>query len=588
MKKGEIMQNLNEYSVCYGLLTNNTKIIEALKDKDLNLEGFKIDHETMCLQTHRDYEPTALFYAWKYTRDLFWKILPQKALTKKEWVLFAEAIKSVEGIDFLKQQVSFGLELNQIEDEKQNNLLHLFFRPLDKYYYHDSIKDMPFEVLEYLLEQKVNPNKVNSSGKTPLHQVFGFSGDKTSGKKVTAMVKSGADLSAEDGEGVIVLTRLMEAGLHSSEIVRLLKKIKTKPSIKELRTILNRNSRSDSLIQAYVQKGALDDFKMLEYFSPKFKKSEENKIFVGHYELQTILGFKPEVESLMKTERLSDFIKELMGTSSSRFTNLFLDYYKRYSDCDFSYKFVHAANICREIFMKENPNPDYMYQALSNDFVVESLGKSDSSHDQLIGFFKLFNDKQILTLFASLEDMYEDKDLKKKNYHWHSKTHLLTDSIRMFWHYPEELEKMIKDQKFSSVSTIAKLHDFISREATRIRQKPFELKIEEHFKKVSKIKDADSNGFDGYYFEVPKLNHDLIFYGTKLGNCIGGGTYAEKAKNGKCILLAIKEKVEHMVQYVLEIENEKITQLEGRFRSSPPKAMVEAISNQLKEAGLIK
>lgn len=577
------MQNFLQYSVSYGLLTANEKVIQEAIEAGVDLQKVYMSPEKIKkdYSTQRD-EFSALWYAWVNHKSIFPVI--EKGLTRHidEQVtdFLAELIKTEEGLEVLKGQVQKGLDLTKVVDSSGNNLLHYFFRPLDCVRWTDSTITMPIKSLEFLLEQNVDPNSLNHQGKAPLHQVISFRGDKDSGKKVGLMIKHKADLCLEDAEGVSCMTRLMEIGLQSTEVIKFLKKLNLTSGKRELKAILGRPGNSDKLVQAYIEKGALDEYKMMEYIYPSYKNcSYEN--------LRYLVEFDEQLEEMLKTDRLKDFLAQLTGCASSRITNLFLDYHKKQESI--SYRWVHSALTLKHLFMETGKeNPDYLFETLSNPKIVHAIDYvvRHVSIDQTVGFFKIFSHKQILSLLTSVNDIVEDKDLDN-TYRWSyfSKGYYFYDSVRMFWQYPEEMKALIETQKFSSINTLVKIHDFISREATKIKQKPYDLEQHKNYPEIKTCENKSLEELDSYKLIVPKSNHDLIIWGTTLGNCVGGGVYAERAKNGQSIILGVES--ENQLKYCLEIVNGKISQIEGKQRMRPPTPLMKSLEKTLMKAKLI-
>lgn len=318
----------------------------------------------------------------------------------------------------------------------------------------------------------------------------------------------------------------------------------------------------------------------MEYIYPSYKKcSYEN--------LRYLVEFDEQLEEMLKTDRLKDFLTQLTGCSSSRITNLFLEYHKKQESI--SYRWVHSALTLKHLFMETGKeNPDYLFETLSNpkishaiDYVVRHV-----SIDQTVGFFKIFSHKQILSLLTSVNDIVEDKDLDN-TYRWSyfSKGYYFYDSVRMFWQYPEEMKALIDTQKFSSINTLVKIHDFISREATKIKQKPYDLEQHKNYPEIEICENKTLEELDSYKLIVPKSNHDLIIWGTTLGNCVGGGVYAERAKKGQSIILGVEN--ENQLKYCLEIVNGKISQIEGKQRMRPPTPLMKSLEKTLMKAKLI-
>lgn len=585
------MQFFLNNSIAYGIIVAEEEIIKKSINQGGILQEVRIKSDGNYSLYRPDEEKkveehSSLFFLWTYRRELFFKIYdPKIKISEKLFDFYSQLISSLEGLEILKQQKENGVDFSIIIDDNGNNLIHAFFNPLNRGY-DRSTKHMPVECLEFILEANVDPNQLNNKGKSPLHCVASFVADKSSGKKVGIMVKKGADLSLETTEGVSVRTHLLEAGLQSAEMIRFLKKTKNDISVNELQILAKRYNQSDKLVQAYVQKGALDQLKMLEYIYPQFKACGSPN------QLRRLMEFQPEIGELLKEDKLKTFLEKAIGSSSSSLTNSFLNYYKERNDKKLpcSYDFLEVAVVAKELFSENGKiNHDYMAKILSQFKIVTGLAHIINSCNiqRTVEFFNLFSLPQKYALLESINEMIEDNEVKNESgygYSYYSrpyirKGHLMNDGILLYWKYPQELKEILSNLKFTNINTLTKLHDVISKESTKIKQKPYNLEQEKHNEKLIEVNNQSLVKFEDYKIIVPQTNHELAVWGGILGNCVGGGTYAEYAKMGDSIILGIKLNDE--LKYCMQIRNKNIVQIEGKSRSYPNEALLKSIKETL-------
>lgn len=177
------MNKFLEYSVSYGLLSDQSQVIEEALNSGVDVQKIWMNSELSANPENKNF--SALWYAWTKRQNLYPLVSGSisQTLSFEVYDFIAELMKTTEGLVELKKAVSLGLDLTKVKDPTGNNLLHLFFHPLNSAWYNVSTSNMPFESLEFVLAQKVNPNELNHQGKTPLHCVKSFKADKDSGKK---------------------------------------------------------------------------------------------------------------------------------------------------------------------------------------------------------------------------------------------------------------------------------------------------------------------------------------------------------------------------------------------------------------------
>jgi hypothetical protein len=129
---------------------------------------------------------------------------------------------------------------------------------------------------------------------------------------------------------------------------------------------------------------------------------------------------------------------------------------------------------------------------------------------------------------------------------------------------------------FKDLKTCKELHDWTSKEVTKIKHKPFDLNQVELFR-------LDGLNLDKYTLHVPKTNIDLINAGRELSICIGSTYYAEKALMKETCLLLLKENEE--LVGAIEFKDGALIQAKFSNNRDMPNDLKKLISFQIKDLG---
>jgi hypothetical protein len=125
------------------------------------------------------------------------------------------------------------------------------------------------------------------------------------------------------------------------------------------------------------------------------------------------------------------------------------------------------------------------------------------------------------------------------------------------------------------------LRESLIRLYNRKTGKLFELNQERYFPEIESM----INVVGKYQIVYPKDNQELVEWSQIMRNCIS--TYSQSAKNGKCLLLGIRENNE--LKYTIEITTErKIRQFVTKGNASVSKDIVSFISKHLQEQSVVK
>lgn len=124
-----------------------------------------------------------------------------------------------------------------------------------------------------------------------------------------------------------------------------------------------------------------------------------------------------------------------------------------------------------------------------------------------------------------------------------SRSWYLKDTVDMYNNY----EGIILPEK---PKDLKELHDEVARQQRRLKTKKYNFKINDKLKKI------DGTIVDGMKIVVPKDNHELIDWGTKLNNCISG--YDISFNKGYTTLLGVEKNNE--IIYNIEIRGGRIIQ----------------------------
>lgn len=585
------MKNFVEYSLAYGVLKADQKVVNEALLAGADPQTILMDRDYHGRYSEGNEKISALGYAWEQRGRLGMEIYTQledslnRIFDNSQFELVRELLKTPEGLNFLKKQVEKGLVLKSFQNSDLNNLLHTYFLDSSDW----SSNNLPVESLEFLLQEGVDAHKLNRQGKTPLHCVKTFKRDTNSRARIKVLKKYKVDLTLTDTDGKSILMHLVEADLQSQEVLSLLKKTSLENvGRREIQAVLNRDRVSDKLMQAYIQRGALDEYKMLEYINPDFKN-------MSYWGVKSLISFTEEFNDLLKESKLKDFLKNVFGVASSQLTNAFLEFHKQTMTKEgVNYSFIHAGMVLKRIFIDDgqnNSNDLLKYLSSSNVRISLDCLVRSRSLEQAANFFKVFNSQQIKILLDSIDKLNIDKRHTYDNprygnsYYNRGDLGLLTDAVEMFWKFPQELTQMIKEIKFSNLNTITKLHDFLAQESTKLQHLPFDLNQEEHHKSLKFVHEKEMEDLEGFKIFVAQKNYDLINWGVILHNCVGGAGYAEKAKTGKSVLVGILQNDE--VKYCVEIIDKKINQIEGKCRSKVPKPITEAFIKTMQKHHLL-
>lgn len=153
---------------------------------------------------------------------------------------------------------------------------------------------------------------------------------------------------------------------------------------------------------------------------------------------------------------------------------------------------------------------------------------------------KTMSDKQIRRLFTT------DGNLSG-----------LYDTVKMFTRIREnDADYVLADLSFQ---TFKELHDVLARDERRLKEPRFDISYKKTARKLP-------GEYDGYRIVAPLTNHDLIDWGTEMGNCISG--YAYGAKNGSTALYAVYDDSGKMMGNLeLNPKTGDIRQLLGKYNA---------------------
>jgi hypothetical protein len=129
-----------------------------------------------------------------------------------------------------------------------------------------------------------------------------------------------------------------------------------------------------------------------------------------------------------------------------------------------------------------------------------------------------------------------------------------------------------------NLTNIQEVHDHISLLYRRSKTEDFDLKPSEE------VLALDGVSVEDLEIVVPKTNHELLDWGSRMNNCIG--SYGNQFKFGSCILFGIKKNGE--LTYNIEIRNKNIAQFRGKRNSEPDNEDRLKITKFLLEENIIK
>lgn len=120
------------------------------------------------------------------------------------------------------------------------------------------------------------------------------------------------------------------------------------------------------------------------------------------------------------------------------------------------------------------------------------------------------------------------------------------------------------------------LHNNLSRDARKIKDKPFDLNQKD-------LEEIDGAEIDNIRIIVPKQNHCLIDAANELSNCLAG--YAESVKSGRTKILLIY--IENILTYAVQISEKQIRQFYGKYNSHPDPTHKELVTKFLEENKIV-
>ena len=127
--------------------------------------------------------------------------------------------------------------------------------------------------------------------------------------------------------------------------------------------------------------------------------------------------------------------------------------------------------------------------------------------------------------------------------------------------YPHRARISIAD---SDLNTIRKLHDYISREFRKIKDKNFNLL--ENWDEGS-FQDIDNLKVGDLTIVVPKTRDELVDWGGIMCNCVA--SYSLPMYNGGCLILGVKRNDELIYNLEIAPHGKKLIQFFGKRNSSP-------------------
>lgn len=278
-----------------------------------------------------------------------------------------------------------------------------------------------------------------------------------------------------------------------------------------------------------------------------------------------------EIEGFFKHSSLKEALKKYMGISSANITSFINDHMFTETEeaIELNLNYYLIVDVLATLFLHlEKPNPDDFLKALSQRKILATLAP-------------LYNRKLQLKKFLD-ENFSEEKRLEVlENSSYRDQ---VGDLLSMYLQNDSYFKEFLVKKSFKEISSLAKCHDLLASQMSKITEKNFSLLQEIHYPKLKELQDKVL--VDDYYLVVPQTHHDLITWGNILGHCIGSRHYAEAASKGHSILLGIANK--NRLQYTLEINNKFITQIQGQSRSYPARKVESKLREELKQAGLIK
>lgn len=336
----------------------------------------------------------------------------------------------------------------------------------------------------------------------------------------------------------------------------------------------------------YVYKGGIINNDILNYiFKSSFydiKTNKNKKYIIGTIdEILKSKKIKSHLKYLSKDIELSlRFLERIIYLDDKNVNNVkilknILIEYSKYPVFRKKYSFASGILLCEDesVFIKENGN---LSKFINNKGVLRELERCTFKNNFIyLDSFRFCYiikkefpemDEQLLyplikpyhSNFEYLDISYEKverfvsffKDylkLKKiihlinKEFFNENFDHNVNDIIRMRDIIENKTERKLILPKFKKLK---QLHDWLSIESSKLRQKNFNLN-----QGLDKLENYNLG--DGIYVKVPKYSHDLIAVGTILKHCVGNGGYAEDALLGesKIITLFKEDKLWACLEY---------------------------------------
>lgn len=300
------------------------------------------------------------------------------------------------------------------------------------------------------------------------------------------------------------------------------------------------------------------------------------------------------LEKFLKHKSLKKALDQRYGFSSSRLSALIT---KKLFNRNFEHKVVIEPTILQvadwlKILYTENNTlntsdflevlegyaPTYEYKQGYKDTTLESLNDDFNNNYRA-------DKKRVLEFKTLLKACYTQSQWKGLLLSKAELNDSVTDIYNMYKKFTKELDLVIKRTKFSDIDSLQKLHDLVSGEVKTLQQADFPLNqetVNPHLKALSKVKMTL-----GYGVKLAESNHELIRWGAQMGHCVGGGDYADDAKNGETIILAITH--ENEPQYCIELSPDgDIRQVQGKSYARPAKPVMEEFIKELQKQKILK